>query len=57
MRQRCKYRLLATDCMFTPKDVERALWSEAAQQMKPKKKSGTSQHTEPNKTLGTKRKR
>ncbi|CAK0784462.1 hypothetical protein CVIRNUC_007666 [Coccomyxa viridis] len=44
-------------CMFTPKDVERALWSEAAQQLKPRKVSGTSQHTEPDKTLGTKRKR
>ena len=57
MRQRYKYGLLATDRMFTPKDVERALWSEAAQQMKPKKVSGTSQHAEPKKTLGTKRKR
>ena len=57
MRQKCKYGLLAADCTFTPKDVERALWSEAAQQMKPKKVSGTSQHTEPKKTLGTKRKR
>ena len=57
MGHKCKYGLLAADYMFTPKDVERALWSEAAQQMKPKKVSGTSQHAEPKKTLGTKRKR
>lgn len=40
-RDLAKGFLLATGDVFTPKEIERALWSEAALRMKPKKASGT----------------